>query len=155
MSIFIYLIAISIFTILDQLSKYHIVQSLKLSERITVIKDFFYITHVRNYGAGFSIFQNARLFLSLVSILAITVLMYMLITYKKKNTFTSISLIMVIAGALGNLIDRLKQGYVTDFLDFKISGYDFPVFNVADCFITVGCFFLIIISLFDNKHAKN
>ena len=62
---------------------------------------------------------------------------------------------MVIAGALGNLIDRLRLGYVIDFLDFKIFGYDFPVFNVADCLITIGCFFLIIISLLEKSDAKD
>ena len=154
-SAFIYIVAILVFTCLDQFSKYQIVLSLKLGEKITVIDKLFYITHVRNYGAGFSILQNARLFLSVVSIIAIIVLFYMLITTKRKRTFVSISYIMVIAGALGNLIDRLRLGYVVDFLDFKIFGYDFPVFNVADCFITVGCFFLIIISLLEKNDAKD
>ena len=155
MSYLVYLVAICIFTLLDQLSKKQIVNYLKLGEKIEIIKGFFNITHVRNYGAGFSILQNARLFLSLVSIIAIVVLVYLLVTTKKKNTLTSMSYLMVISGALGNLLDRLRQGYVVDFLDFKIFGWDYPVFNVADIFITIGCFLLIIISLKGEKDAKN
>ena len=155
MSYLVYLVAICIFTLLDQLSKKQIVNYLKLGEKIEIIKGFFNITHVRNYGAGFSILQNARLFLSLVSIVAIVVLVYLLVTTKKKNTLTSMSYLMVISGALGNLLDRLRQGYVVDFLDFKIFGWDYPVFNVADIFITIGCFLLIIISLKGEKDAKN
>ena len=83
------------------------------------------------------------------------VLVYLLVTTKKKNTLTSMSYLMVISGALGNLLDRLRQGYVVDFLDFKIFGWDYPVFNVADIFITIGCFLLIIISLKGEKDAKN
>ena len=155
MSYLVYLVAICIFTLLDQLSKKQIVNYLKLGEKIEIIKGFFNITHVRNYGAGFSILQNARLFLSLVSIIAIVVLVYLLVTTKKKNTLTSMSYLMVISGALGNLLDRLRQGYVVDFLDFTIFGWDYPVFNVADIFITIGCFLLIIISLKGEKDAKN
>lgn len=155
MSYLVYLVAICIFTLLDQLSKKQIVDYLKLGEKIEIIKGFFNITHVRNYGAGFSILQNARLFLSLVSIIAIVVLVYLLVTTKKKDTLTSMSYLMVISGALGNLLDRLRQGYVVDFLDFKIFGWDYPVFNVADIFITIGCFLLIIISLKGEKDAKN
>ena len=155
MSYLVYLVAICIFTLLDQLSKKQIVDYLKLGEKIEIIKGFFNITHVRNYGAGFSILQNARLFLSLISIIAIVVLVYLLVTTKKKDTLTSMSYLMVISGALGNLLDRLRQGYVVDFLDFKIFGWDYPVFNVADIFITIGCFLLIIISLKGEKDAKN
>ena len=155
MSYLVYLVAICIFTLLDQLSKKQIVDYLKLGEKIEIIKGFFNITHVRNYGAGFSILQNARLFLSLISIIAIIVLVYLLVTTKKKDTLTSMSYLMVISGALGNLLDRLRQGYVVDFLDFKIFGWDYPVFNVADIFITIGCFLLIIISLKGEKNAKN
>lgn len=155
MSYLVYLVAICIFTLLDQLSKKQIVDYLKLGEKIEIIKGFFNITHVRNYGAGFSILQNARLFLSLVSIIAIVVLIYFLVTTKKKDTLTSMSYLMVISGALGNLLDRLRQGYVVDFLDFKIFGWDYPVFNVADIFITIGCLLLIIISIKGEKDAKN
>ena len=155
MSYLVYLVAICIFTLLDQLSKKQIVDYLKLGEKIEIIKGFFNITHVRNYGAGFSILQNARLFLSLISIIAIIVLVYLLVTTKKKDTLTSMSYLMVLSGALGNLLDRLRQGYVVDFLDFTIFGWDYPVFNVADIFITIGCFLLIIISLKGEKDAKN
>lgn len=152
---FIYLLAIFIFVAIDQISKSIIVSTMKLSQKIVLIDNFFSITHVRNYGAGFSLLQNARLFLSVVSIVAILVLTYMLIRSDRKEKALNVSYLFIISGAIGNLIDRLRNGYVVDFLDFIIFGYDYPVFNIADCFITVGCFMMIIIVLLENKRAKN
>ena len=128
---------------------------MKLSQKVVLIENFLSLTHVRNYGAGFSILQNARLFLTVISIVAVIVLSYMLITSNRKDKVLNISYLFIISGAIGNLIDRINNGYVTDFLDFIIFGYDFPVFNVADCFITIGCFLMIIMVLKDSKSAKN
>jgi signal peptidase II len=110
---------------------------------------------VRNYGAGFSIMQHETAFLTALSIIAIIILSYMLIKAKKSDTVSIISYILIISGALGNLIDRARLGYVVDFLDFNIFGYDYPVFNIADSFITVGCFILIIMVILETKNAKN
>ena len=85
----------------------------------------------------------------------IIVLSYLLVKAKKNDTLSIISYILIISGALGNLIDRVRLGYVVDFLDFKIFGYDYPVFNVADSFITVGCFILIIMVILESKNAKD
>lgn len=152
---FIYLLTVGIFVAIDQISKIIVVNSIKLSQKIVIIKGFFNLTHVHNYGAGFSILQNARLFLTTVSIMAIIVIAYLLITSRRKDLLSAISYLFIISGALGNLIDRLRAGYVIDFLDFIIFGYDFPVFNVADCFITVGCFLLIIQTLMETRRAKD
>ena len=118
---------------------------------MTVIPGFFQLTNVRNTGAGFSILTDHTEFLSAVSLLAVIALIYML--RKEKSVLTRISYLMIIAGAIGNLIDRFRLGYVVDFLDFYIFGYDFPVFNVADSFITIGCFLLILINLKDMRYA--
>ena len=152
---FIYILAVVIFVAIDQISKSIVISTMKLSQKVVLIENFFSLTHVRNYGAGFSILQNARLFLTVISIVAVIVLSYMLITSNRKDKVLNISYLFIISGAIGNLIDRLNNGYVTDFLDFIIFGYDFPVFNVADCFITVGCFLMIIMVLKDSKSAKN
>lgn len=141
---------------IDQYSKFVIVRDFSLHQSIEIIKDFFSITYVQNFGAGFSILQNAKIFLSVVSISVIVMLTYYFFENKrKKDYFNKTAYLLIIGGALGNLVDRLKQDFVVDFLDFKIFGYDFPVFNFADCFITVGCFILIIAILLEQKHAKN
>lgn len=148
-----YLIFIIILVIFDQVSKFYIINNYNLSTKNVVIDGFFNITHVRNYGAGFSIMQNQRLFLVLVSACAIILFTYLLI--KEKNKFNIFTYLLIISGSIGNLIDRCRLGYVIDFLDFYIFGYDFPVFNIADCFITIGCFLLIINIFLEEKNAKN
>ena len=155
MTIILYLFIIILLTCIDQYSKFVIIQNLDLGEKIVLIENFFSITHVRNYGAGFSILQNATVFLSAVSILAICILVYMLVHEKKLSLISKTSYLLIISGALGNLIDRVMKTYVTDFLDFLIFGYDFPVFNIADSFITVGCFLLIGELLWESRSASD
>ena len=155
MTAILYLFIVILLTCIDQYSKFLIVQNLTLGEKIILIEDFFSITHVRNYGAGFSILQNATVFLSAVSILAIGILIYLLLHEKKLSVFSRSAYLLIISGALGNLIDRLLKAYVTDFLDFLIFGYDFPVFNIADCFITVGCLMLIVELLWESRNAAD
>lgn len=155
MTAILYLFIIILLVCLDQYSKFLIIQNLNLGEKIVLIKDFFSLTHVNNYGAGFSILQNATVFLSAVSILAIAILIYLLLHEKKLSYFSKTAYLLIISGAAGNLIDRLLKSYVTDFLDFLIFGYDFPVFNIADCFITVGCFLLIGELLWESRSAAD
>lgn len=151
---FLYILFILIFVVIDQIIKSTVVNNIALNQVIVLIRNFFNLTYVRNYGAGFSILQNATVFLSLISIVACVVLFYYLIKTDKKDLVSKISYLLIISGAIGNLIDRLKLGYVIDFLDFKIFGYDFPVFNIADCYITIGCFILIIKVLLESKNAR-
>lgn len=155
MTVILYLFIIILLTCIDQYSKFVIIQNMDLGEKIVLIENFFSITHVRNYGAGFSILQNATIFLSAVSILAICILIYMLLHEKKLSLVSKTAYLLIISGALGNLIDRVLKTYVTDFLDFLIFGYDFPVFNIADSFITVGCFLLIGELLWESRSASN
>ncbi|MBQ3295096.1 MAG: signal peptidase II [Erysipelotrichaceae bacterium] len=150
-----YVLFVTILVIIDQYVKNLVVTNIELGKQIPLIDNFFSLTYVRNYGAGFSILQNERVFLTVLSIIAIAVLSYLLIKAKKNDTLSIFSYILIISGALGNLIDRIRLGYVVDFLDFKIFGYDYPVFNLADSFITVGCFILIIMVILETKNAKN
>ena len=150
-----YVLFVTILVILDQYVKNLVVLNIEMGKRIPLIKDFFSLTYVRNYGAGFSILQNETRFLTILSIVAILILSYMLIKAKKNDTVSIISYILIISGALGNLIDRIRLGFVVDFLDFIILGYDYPVFNLADSYITVGCFILIIMVILESKNAKN
>ena len=150
-----YVLFVTILVIIDQYVKNLVVANIELGKQIPLIDNFFSLTYVRNYGAGFSIMQHETAFLTALSIIAIIILSYMLIKAKKSDTVSIISYILIISGALGNLIDRVRLGYVVDFLDFNIFGYDYPVFNIADSFITVGCFILIIMVILETKNAKN
>lgn len=139
----------------DQFSKFLVVEHIDKAENIVIIKDFFSLTNVSNYGAGFSIMQNKTFFLIAITLIAIVAVIYLLIKSKKEELLNRISYLLIISGAIGNLIDRIKLNYVIDFLDFNFFGYNFPVFNLADCFITIGCALLLISILKENKRAKH
>ena len=155
MIIALYIIFITILVLLDQFAKRAVVQNMALGESIEIIKGFFSLTYVRNYGAGFSILQNATFFLLAMTVIACGALFYLLLKSDEKDLYSKMSYLLIISGAMGNFIDRIRYGYVVDFLDFKIFGYNYPVFNVADCFVTVGCFMLIFRVLWESKRAKN
>ena len=148
---FIYWILIVCLTLLDQVTKSVISSNPSAYANVEVIRGFFYITFVKNTGAAWSMLSGQRILLSLVSAAAaVGMLMMLHKTISKKQKLTSISLALMIAGAVGNLIDRLLLGYVRDFLNFYIFGYDFPVFNVADICLTVGVCLLILATLFES-----
>lgn len=133
----------------DQLTKWLIKINFNLYERMEVIKGFFDITHVRNSGAVWGIFSNhPNLLISKIitglSILALLVVLYYFLKIDSDCKFELTSLSFIIGGALGNIIDRLVQGNVVDFLDFYIKGSHWPTFNIADTFITLGVTILII-----------
>jgi signal peptidase II len=106
---------------------------------VDVIKNFFYLTCVKNEGAAFSILENKVLLLSLLGILALVFLIYFVTKYNKNN----IGYFFLIGGIIGNLIDRIFLGYVIDFIGFNIFSYSFPIFNIADIFIVLGALFVI------------
>lgn len=149
-----YILAIVVLISADQFSKFLIVKNLSVNNSVSLINNFFSITYVKNYGAGFSIMQNQTLFLTVISIIAIMLLSYLLYKTKNKEISNRISFLLIISGAFGNLFDRIRFGYVIDFFDFNIFGYDFPVFNVADSFITIGALILIFDCLRGLKHGK-
>lgn len=130
--------------LLDQLSKNFIVNHFSLGENKEVIVNFFSISSHRNRGAAWGILQDSRLFFLVVTVIFIAILTHYL--FKQKNTLSSFdkgTFALIYGGAIGNFIDRLTRHEVVDFLDFRIFGYDFPIFNLADCFICVGVIFLL------------
>tara|TARA_Y100001978_G_scaffold172427_1_gene162743 strand:- start:541 stop:996 length:456 start_codon:yes stop_codon:yes gene_type:complete len=134
-----YLIIIIFFCILDQLSKIYVTSNLHKF----LNKDFliFTIDLVRNYGAAFNIFSGNRLFLSLISIISTILLSYF--TFINENKLINkYGLSFIIAGSIGNGLDRIFDGYVVDFI--KIKFIDFPVFNIADIVINVGVLILVV-----------
>lgn len=124
---------------IDQTIKY-LVHNYIISD-IVIINNFFSITNLSNYGAAFGILSNNIYFLIFISL----ILIYFIISEIKKNNNKGyiISLLMILSGALGNLIDRIFRGYVVDYLSFELFSISFPVFNFADMLITFGTIYLI------------
>ena len=133
-----------ILTLIDQFIKIFVVSFMSYGESIMVIKNFFSITLVHNTGAAFSILSTNTFFLILVGILALFLIYLFFIKDKEISKKENILYGMLIGGIIGNLIDRIFRGYVIDFLDFNIFGYNFPVFNFADILITISIVFIIV-----------
>ncbi|HHW47426.1 MAG TPA: signal peptidase II [Clostridiaceae bacterium] len=149
----IWIVIILFITGLDQLTKYIVAGNIKHGQMIPVIDKFFYLTNVTNKGAAWSILQNRRYFLIIVPSIVSIVLFYIL--FKTDNRILKLSLSFILGGAIGNLIDRIfKRGGVIDFLDFHFGSYNFPTFNVADTFITIGTVLLAYYLLFIYKDPK-
>lgn len=138
--------------VLDLITKYMIQNHIAL-QNVEIIKGFFSLTYAENTGMAWSLLSGRQAFLSIVSAIAIGVMIYYVVA-KNLDRFTKIALALMIGGAAGNLFDRLFLGYVRDFLDFIIFGYDFPIFNVADSALSIGVILLIIASLIDDKGKK-
>ena len=127
----------------DQISKIVISSYLYLNESIVIIKNFFNITSNHNYGAAWGMLKNNTAILIILSIIAIFIILRYINCFKK-NIRNNIAFSILLGGIAGNLADRVCLGYVRDFLDFKLFGYDFPIFNLADTFIVIGVILLII-----------
>ena len=133
-----------IFLIIDIISKLVVSSLMNVYDSIVIIKNFFCITYVRNTGAAWSIFEGRVLGIIVVSLIIISFIVYYISKQKVKSKLEKIGYSLILGGALGNLLDRIIYGYVIDFLDFNIFGYDYPIFNLADSFIFVGVILLII-----------
>lgn len=135
---------ISIITLLlDQISKIIAGLYLTLNEPKIIIKNFFSLTYVYNDGAAWSLLNNQRFLLIIIGIASLMII-YSYIKDFKENKRNTIAFGLLIGGVLGNLLDRLFLGYVRDFLDFYIFGYNYPVFNIGDSAIFIGVILLII-----------
>ena len=135
---------------LDQLSKLWVVDNIQLYTQIPCIKGLFHLTNVRNFGAAFSSFQGQQWLFVLVFALFTAGIIWEFATKKMGfTTFERWCVAAVYAGGLGNMIDRLRLGYVVDMIEVEF--IDFPVFNIADCFITCGCIVLMVHLVFFNR----
>ncbi|MEA3470839.1 MAG: signal peptidase II, partial [Thermodesulfobacteriota bacterium] len=133
----------------DQFLKAYIGATMNLHESIPLIEGYFNITYVKNPGAAFGFLSNASpqfrsLFLITVTVIAIVLILYFISKSTAKEVFLTFSLSLILGGAVGNLIDRIRFGEVTDFLDFYISSYHWPAFNVADSAISLGALVLVV-----------
>lgn len=131
--------------LVDRISKSFISSKLSAGQSIPIIKNVLHVTFVKNTGAAFGLFKNSTYFFIAVSIIAVVMIAAILIRVIKKGKFSenfpcNLGLVLIMSGALGNLIDRVSLQYVIDFIDVRI----WPVFNIADSSITIGTALLII-----------
>ena len=142
-----YIIIIILGLLLDRLSKGYAINNFIENP---IEGPFVNFTYLENRGAAFGILQDKRILFVILTIAIVLYLLYYFITNLKSNPLVlNIAFSLIISGALGNFYDRLFQGYVVDFLEFAF--VDFPVFNIADIFVTVGCGLLIIYILFHGE----
>ena len=134
----------------DQITKLLVVANIPLFSSVPAIDGLFHLTYVQNTGAAFSAFEGMQWLFALVFVAFAAWIFWEF--SKKRLPFTTVerwAIVAVFAGGLGNMIDRLRLGYVVDMI--AVDFIDFPVFNVADCFITCGCIFLMVHLIFFNK----
>lgn len=147
-----------VFMLIDQLSKYIISSTLLLGESIKIIRSVFYIIYVQNTGAAWSILEGNRIFLVLISFVALFMIYKFFLKDKNFTRIKEIGYGILIGGIFGNLIDRIIHGYVIDFISIYIGSYIFPVFNIADIGIVIGAFITIFILLKEeyneNRNTK-
>ncbi len=139
--------------ILDVITKMIIVKQVAHHEIIKVLP-FINIVHIENKGAAFGLFASlGNTFFIIISIIAILFIIYYLKTVQSRIELISLSL--VLGGAIGNFIDRVRFGKVTDFIDFYVNAWHWPSFNVADSALTVGIILFLWANIFGSGHIKN
>jgi len=142
--IFLFIVIAAIVVVIDQVSKFF--ARVYLTEKISIIPNILWFNYATNTGAGFSILQDQNLLLIFISLIVIGLILYFYTDFKKVNT----AIAVVFGGVIGNLIDRIIFGRVSDFIDFKI----WPNFNIADGCITVGITIIVIYYIFLEKKRK-
>jgi len=142
-------IIVAVLVAIDQLTKYLLAAAIPLNTGISIIPGFFNLIHVHNTGGAFSLFAAPGHPWRQYVFMALTVLVVVAIAYAygkvgKRDNWTRIAYICIAGGAVGNLIDRVRFGYVIDFLDFYAGQYHWPAFNVADSAISTGAVMLLV-----------
>ena len=162
------LVVAALVVILDQITKIAVVQNIPQGTVIEVIEDVFNLTYIENTGAAFGMLSGHRWVFMVISVVAIIAICYFLWKEKPETLWIKLPLAFVLGGGIGNMIDRTFRGSVVDFIDadfvqypqvsfsggFSVTLEDFPIFNVADCFITVGCAALVCYLVFVELFAE-
>jgi signal peptidase II len=140
--------------VFDQLTKLWAADVLKSGSSIKIIGSFLRFTYAENKGAAFSILQNQRTFFLIMTIVMLIFLGYIYFKTKNISNLSKLSIAMISGGAIGNFIDRLRLGYVIDFIDVRFGSiYNFPVFNIADSFVVCGTLLMVILIIFNKFEA--
>lgn len=140
---------------LDQLTKNLVVNKMQIGESIPIIDGFLNLTSHRNSGAAWGMFQGQMVFFYIVTVVVVGLLLYIYRKEAKNNLLMQLSLTLLLAGAIGNFIDRVLFQEVVDFVDVLIFGYDFPIFNVADSALTIGVILMLIEFFFMGRGDEN
>lgn len=143
-----------ILILLDQITKLLVTLSINLNTGISLIPSFFSLVYVQNTGAAWGMFSSGTIILALLSVIFLAFFVKYIIDRKDMDNFEVVISSMLIGGIVGNLIDRLVRGYVVDFFSFKIFSYNFPIFNVADCFIVISIILLLFKMYFLDRKKK-
>lgn len=139
--------------IIDIISKLIVVNILK-DNTFVIIKNFLKFTYVKNIGAAFGILSGNTVFLIIISLLFIYYI-YKEMKNSTNNKLTIFSYLLILSGAIGNLIDRIFRGFVVDFISFRLFGREMAVFNLADSYITIGVILLLITLLKEYYYGRN
>ncbi len=148
-----FFVGIFIIAILDQAAKLFAAGLLQSVKTFPLWNNIFHLTYVENRGAGWGIFSDHTWLLTLATIIIVIAAVSYVVVKKPKNPLFLTAFTFMIGGAVGNLIDRIRQGFVIDFFDFTL--IDFPVFNIADCFITIGAAIFVVYVIFFSDKKEN
>ena len=141
--------------VLDQVTKALVVGAIPLGGTVPVIGDLLILWHVRNAGAAFSLFQGGTLLFLVVTIVALGMIVYFHRAFAGRSLWLQALLGLILGGTVGNFVDRLRLGYVTDFVSVGFGSTRFPTFNVADSSIVVGIGILVLVlMLLDRQEAQ-
>lgn len=139
--------------VIDQITKYLVVSHFSLYESIPLIPGIINLTYIHNRGAAFGIFQNQTLPFIIVTVFALALGVWVLYKRYFNNSVMDWAILLIISGGVGNLIDRVfRQGNVVDFIETAF--IEFPVFNIADCAVTVGAVFMVLYFILDLLFSK-
>ncbi len=149
-----FLLAAFLLISLDQYTKQLAVRNLAGADRIPILRHVLYLLYIENRGAAFGSLQGAQGFFYIITTVVLLGILYVVHRLPRSRHFLPLLFVceLIFSGAVGNFIDRLRQQYVVDFIYF--SPIDFPVFNVADIYVTVGCGLMIVLFLFVYKEEE-
>ncbi len=141
-----FFIGSALLVLLDQITKYWAYNNLRTIDYITIINEIFRLNYCENRGAAWGMLQGKIWLFAIITVLVIGAVIWFIIKKKPQSKLLIYSLTLLTGGAIGNFIDRIVRGFVVDFLDFHL--INFPIFNVADCFVVVGAILLAVYILF-------
>lgn len=142
----------AVILVIDQITKYVVVNNIDLYEVKEVIPGILSWMYIRNTGAAWSILEGQMWFFYIITFAVVIAVIYIMQKYAKDNWLFSLGLSLILAGALGNFIDRLRLGYVVDMI--RLDFMNFPIFNVADMSLSIGVAIIILYVLLDEKNKK-
>ncbi len=148
-----YIILTILLVLLDQLSKFFIINNFNVYDEWVIIKNFFKFEYVQNTGISFGLFSGGRILIIIASLVVIGFMIYDM--FQEESKIHYFSCMLILSGALGNLIDRVFRGYVVDFISFTILGHKMAIFNIADICVVIGVLIYILLMFLEGKKVND